>query len=309
MIGKPTDSARSRGNRHNRRFLQPLAVALVFLLFGLLFFSMAMVDLGRLEGLLLNALNKKALYVAEVIEKSSGQKYKRLLRHGDDYQSLYTGLAIGEEAFSLQEALARALIDVAGYIDSKGSDETADRASLQDLAASESLRAIALFDEKGLPTYQTHPLPPDLAAHAKALVEGRDEIAIHLFHGMKEKSSVGFVVTWRHISRAPGCGSGPIGGQLTKRKKNQDDRQNRMNPGSRARVRFVHHQHPRWRCLPVCAVLIQGVTICHARRGPFQDTSRLFGSKQHSPHCSSKLCREDLDARNRPGKLCRHLVR
>ena len=98
MTGKPTDSARSPGIRHNRRFLQPLAVALVFLLFGLLFFSKAMVDLGRLEGLLLDALKKKALYVAEVIEKSSGQKYKRLLRHGDDYQSLYTGLAIGEEA-------------------------------------------------------------------------------------------------------------------------------------------------------------------------------------------------------------------
>jgi signal transduction histidine kinase len=193
MIGKPTDSARSSGIRYNRRFLQPLAVALVFLLFGVLFFSMAMVDLGRLEGLLLDALEKKARYVAEVIEKSSGEKYNRLLRYGDDYRSLYTGLAIGEEAFSLQEALARALIDVARYINSKDTDETAVRAGLQDLALSESLRAIALFDEKGLPTYQSSPLPPDLAVHARALVEGRDEIAIHLFHGMKGEDYVGFV--------------------------------------------------------------------------------------------------------------------
>jgi signal transduction histidine kinase len=193
MIGKSNGSARGSGIHYRRRFLQPLAVALVFLLFGLLFFSMAMMDLGRLEGLLLDALKKKALYVAEVIEKSSSDKYKRLLRNGDDYPNLYTGLAVGDEAFSLQEALAGALIDVAKYIDSKETDETTARAGLQDLASSESFRAIALFDEKGLPTYQSNPLPPDLLDHARALVKGRDEIDIHLFHGMSKEGSIGFV--------------------------------------------------------------------------------------------------------------------
>lgn len=192
-MGNTMNLMRNSGIGYKRRYLQPLAVALVFLLFGVLFFSMAMVDLRRLEGLLMDALKKKALYVAEVIEKSSSEKYKRLLREGDGYRSLYSGLAINEESFSLQEALARAMIDVARYIDSQGPIETIDKGSLQNLAASEGFLAIALFDGRGLPAYESNPLSSDLKAHAKDLVEGRDEIDIHLFHGMGREDSIGFV--------------------------------------------------------------------------------------------------------------------
>ncbi len=192
-MGKAMNLLCNSGIGYNRFYLQPLAVALVFLLFGVLFFSMAMVDLRRLEGLLMDTLKKKALYVAEVIEKSSSEKYKSLLRDGDGFRSLYSGIAINEESFSLQEALARALIDVARHIDSQEPIETIAEGSLQNLVASEGFRAIALFDERGLPAYESNPLPPILKAHVRDLVEGREEIAIHLFHGMGRVDSLGFV--------------------------------------------------------------------------------------------------------------------
>lgn len=193
MAGKQTNSLQNPAARYNRRFVQPLAIALVFLLFALLFFGMAMMDLRRLEGVLLDTLKKKALYVAEVVEKSSIDKYRRLMRNGDGYQNLYAGPAIDEEAFSLQEALARALIDVARYIDLQDVKEPDATGTLQDFAASESFRAIAVLDEAGEIAYQSNPFPAALLTHAGTLVEGKEEIAVHLFHGMASEDSVGFM--------------------------------------------------------------------------------------------------------------------
>lgn len=192
MIGISLDLRRGQGGRSNRRFLQPLAVALVFVLFGILFSSMAMMDLRRLEALLLDGLMKKALYVAEVIENASNDKTRRILRNEAEFRSLYTGLALDDEAFSLQETVARALIDVARSIDLKESTDNS-AAELTDLAASDRLRSIALFDEAGRTVYETNPMPSDFPLRVRELLQGTDEIAIHLFHGMSKDDSTGFV--------------------------------------------------------------------------------------------------------------------
>lgn len=194
VVGDPVTSLHNSNiPRRNRRFLQPLAVALVFLVFGLLFFSMAMMDLQRLKGLFLDALKKKALYVAEVIEKSASEKYSRLVRDGNANRSLTGGLAMVQEDFSLQEALAGTLIDVAAYIDSMGPLEAVVRERIQNLAASENFRSIALLDDKGRVVYETSPLSPAAAACAKPLAEGKEEIAITLFNGLCNEEYTGLV--------------------------------------------------------------------------------------------------------------------
>ena len=193
MVLKPTSFMRSSGSRYNQCFLQPLAVALVFLLFGLLFFGMAMMDLRRLEALLLDALKKKALYVAEVIEKSSSEKIRRLTGDRYPYRSFYTGLAMDDGAFSMQEAVAGSLIDVARHIDLWEAKDGSARDKLRDLVSSANLRAVALLDGRGNIAYESSPLPSDALAPAKALAEGKDEIVVHLFSGMRSEDSVGFV--------------------------------------------------------------------------------------------------------------------
>ncbi|MCK8603675.1 sensor histidine kinase [Desulfoferrobacter suflitae] len=198
---KPMDFMRGFSVRANRRFLQPVAVALVFLVFGVLFFTMAQLDLRRLERLLMDALKKKALYVAEVVEKSSKEKYRRLMRQGDEYRGLYAGLTIDEEGFYLQEAMARALIDLARFVDSQDLAGTAVQQRLQELAAEENFQAIVLFDQRGLPAHQSNPLPADLTAHARSLTEGGNEVVIHLFHGLNRRESIGYVGVRKHDGR------------------------------------------------------------------------------------------------------------
>ena len=193
MAGTSMRPERLTAVRSSRRFIQPPAVALVFLLFAGLFFSMAMLDLKRIEGLLLDVLKKKAFDVAEVINQSAAGKYRQLLRNESDYHSLYAEPTLDDQAFSLQEALAGALIELARYIDAQPSDDGPARTRLRELAGTESLRSIAIFNEAGRLAVQTSPLPPDLLAHAQAMVEGRDEIAIHLFHGLNQDNAPSFV--------------------------------------------------------------------------------------------------------------------
>ncbi len=176
-----------------RRFLQPLAVALVFLLFALLFSSMAMMDLRRLEDLLWDGLKSKSLYIAEVIEQSSNEKFALMLRGENRIQGFQTGFALDDEAFSLQETVARVLIDVAHSVDALESTGRASAADLKTLAESDRLRGIAILDESGQVILESHPLPPDFGAHVGDLLRGSDEIVIHLFHGMSQDGRVGFV--------------------------------------------------------------------------------------------------------------------
>jgi signal transduction histidine kinase len=177
-------------------FVQPLAVALVSLLFGLLLFGMAMMDLRRLEDALLDVLKKRALYVVEGVERASQEGYRRLTRVGEDYRSLYPSLPGVDEAFSIQESLAKALIDIVRYIDVQQQVQLMPHDRLQKLAVSEHFHSIAILDENGQVAFQSGPVPPDVLAQAKGLAEGRQEVAIRLFDrpsGASEHETAGFV--------------------------------------------------------------------------------------------------------------------
>lgn len=185
---------RKGGRSH---FMQPLAVALVVAVFALLFFSMAMMDLGRLENLLMDALKGKALYVVEVMEKSSEENYRVLMRDGEEYQDLGTGTGIDDRSFSLQELLARALIDVARRIDTDEEPSDAFRSKVRELASSEDLRAVGLFDGQGAPTFETAPLPPDIVNQVRDMVRSREDITVHLFHETRTQDLPSFVAIRR----------------------------------------------------------------------------------------------------------------
>jgi signal transduction histidine kinase len=187
----------------NRRFVQPLAVALVFLLFALLFFGMAMMDLERFEGLLMDGLRKKALSVVEVTEKTFRDKFRLVMRGGEADTHPYGNLGMDDEAFSLQEALARALMDIGKDVETQAQTRTLSPEALRNLALSEDLRAIALLDEAGRPTLLSDPLPAGVLAHIQTLLADRDGVVIHLFHGSDEDDGLGFI----GIHRADGNGA------------------------------------------------------------------------------------------------------
>ena len=174
---------RDRGRGH---FVQPLAVALVSLLFAALLFGMAMMDQRRLEGALLDMLKKRAFYVVEGIERTAQDRYHQLTRVGEDYHGITSDLPAADETFAIQESLAKALIDLARYIDYQEQMQLMAHDSLRQLTASEHLQAVALLDEHGGVAFQTGPVPADVLAQVKGLAEGRQEVAIRLFERARE---------------------------------------------------------------------------------------------------------------------------
>lgn len=177
-------------------FVQLLAIALVSLLFAVLLFAMAMMDQQRLEGVLQDMLKKRAFYVVEGLERAAQDGYRQLTRSNEDDQNLYTGLIRIDEASGIQEAFARALIDLARYIDYQERMELMPHHQLEQMAASEQLFAIALLDEWGQVAFQTGPVPPNVLSQAKGLTEGRQEVAMRLFCRENEASEpcgAGFV--------------------------------------------------------------------------------------------------------------------
>ncbi|MDR3557328.1 MAG: ATP-binding protein [Syntrophobacteraceae bacterium] len=179
-----------RGNR--RHFIQPLAVALVFVLFALLFFGMAMIDLGRFENLLVHDLRDKALYIAEVIDKASQVKYGHLVRDTKKYGELSANTA-DDQSFSLQEYLARELTDAARRADLDEEHAGFSESKAQELASSEHLQAIGFFDEQGVLTFQSAPLPPGILSQIKAMRKNNEQTAIRVFHRAKDQRLSDFV--------------------------------------------------------------------------------------------------------------------
>ena len=191
---------------NKRRFMQPLAVALVSLVFTLLFFSMARVDLRQLEGVIHDMLKQKAFFVVEGIEAASQIRYDLILKSGAAIGGSLPGQSSDDEAFAIQEALVKALIDLARDVDSRAQKPPLIPDELKTLAASEHLHAIVILDNNGNVAFQSSPVSLQMSSQARDLVSGRREAAVHLFSGISE-SGVNGAADFVGIRRQDGNGA------------------------------------------------------------------------------------------------------
>ena len=198
MSGREEVPLQNWDGRDRRRFLQSLAVALVSLLLAILFLATAMMDLRRLERLLAGVLKMKAVSLVETTERTAREKYLRLARAGKETLVPFAGMPIDEVTFSIHESLARALIDLAGSIDSRERGGSLPREKIQDVAAAGHISAVFLFDERGQIDFRSNtavqdPLPPNAG-----LLKGQQEVAIHLFSGNPAQEGSSYVGIRRH---------------------------------------------------------------------------------------------------------------
>ncbi|MEJ5330453.1 MAG: ATP-binding protein [Desulfobaccales bacterium] len=193
MRGEAQDSTSGlAGGR--RRLLPPLATALAFSLFAALFCVLALMDLGRTERLLLTVLHNRAAAMVHALEKASQEKYRRLLWGGGEASFPGgPGLGGGEEELSLQETLARSLLDLARHLDLKDQENDLSAAELQRLAVAENLLGIVILAADGRISGQTGRGLTQLEVWAAPLLLGREEVSLHLFHPVDPSVGVRFI--------------------------------------------------------------------------------------------------------------------
>lgn len=176
----------------NRQFVQLWAVALVFVLFATLFFIMAMMDLERLENMLLEHRIRKAQYVTEGIEKASSDWFDRMALV-DGYGATPPGVAVRDGASPPSGSAAASLIDLARSIAARERTISSTLETLRGTAESEHLAGIAILDENGRAALHTGVPQRTAESRSKALMEGREGTSIQLAVESDKPDSYAFV--------------------------------------------------------------------------------------------------------------------
>lgn len=178
---QPSASGSLHNGEQTRPFLQPLAVALVCLIFISLLLIRGLTDLRNLDRTLVDYIEKSGVEIIKNVQQVADYHFQRLVQTGQ------AGLDSGdlphftEETFSMQELLLSDLVELAQEIDIRLEEGRLSHKQLGFIAEKESLWLIALLDERGVITFQHRPVPRDLLSLADPIIQGNEEIKISIF--------------------------------------------------------------------------------------------------------------------------------
>ncbi|HUT71296.1 MAG TPA: ATP-binding protein [Desulfatiglandales bacterium] len=195
-------SADERGSlRSGRPFLQPLAVALVCLIFVSLLFVMGLMNLKALDRALAGYMENRGLTILKDVRQVAEGYYRQLAQADQTFFDSQTGSSLTEEAFSLQESFIFDLTELAQEIDLKLETNRLSREQVTSFSTREHLWLIALLDEGGTITFETRPIPPEVLSFAGPVIAGSKGFRISIFNRSENKGGLGFIALHRRSGR------------------------------------------------------------------------------------------------------------
>jgi signal transduction histidine kinase len=179
--------------KEDQSFIQPLAVALVCIVFISLVLVMGLADLRNLDNTFVNDMENRGLAIIRNFQRVAENHFKRLVQ--SQQADLYTETIPGfsEDAFSLQESLVIRLVELARNIDSLWETGKSGDAQLVSFATEENLRLIAFLDEQGNVIAKNRPVPQGVVQFAAPVINGREEIQINIFDQFKIERGLGLI--------------------------------------------------------------------------------------------------------------------
>ncbi len=157
-----------------RRLVQPLAVIVTFLVFAMLFFSMAMMDLHQIESVIHAMLKQKAVSVAESIETTSRTGYDRILQHRENPENFFNIFPEYDDAPAMRKSLTKAPANAAGNMaDMRDTRYWAMKASVQNAVRmwppGRDVVYLAVEDIRGRILAQTGKIPDEKVSECMLL--------------------------------------------------------------------------------------------------------------------------------------------
>ena len=192
---KTTDSPEPPGS--GRRFLQPLAVALVCFVFVCLFIIMGSMNLKRVDETLIAFMENKGLTIIKNVQRVAEGYFQQLIRTQQAVFDPKTGAPVTEEAFSVQESFLMDLAELAGEVDVKWETNRLDHKQLTSFINEESLWLIAFLDEDGNIIFKNRSIPKGILRFAGPVVQGYEEFKINVFTRSENAEGLGFVALRR----------------------------------------------------------------------------------------------------------------
>ncbi len=174
-------------------FLQPLAIALVCMVFVSLVLVMGLVDLRKLDNTLVNDMENRGLAIIRNIQQVTEYHFQRLVQSQKDNLYTETVPSFAEDAFSLHESLAIRLVELAQKIVSLREMGKSSDAQLASFAAGENLWLIAFLDHQGRVTVKNRTVPKKVVQFAAPVINGREQIQINIFDRLLTGKGLGII--------------------------------------------------------------------------------------------------------------------
>lgn len=192
---KTTDSPKPHGS--GRRFLQPLAVALVCFVFVCLFIIMGSMNLKRVDETLNAFMENKGLTIIKNFQRVAEGYFQQLMQTQQAVFDPKTGAPVTEEAFSVQESFLMDLTELAGEIDVKWETNRLNHKQLTSLINEESLWLIAFLDKEGNTVFKNRSIPKGILGFVDPVVRGYEGFKINVFTRSENTEGLGFVALRR----------------------------------------------------------------------------------------------------------------
>ena len=181
--------------RHNRPFLQPLAVALVCAVFIGLIVTMGVMDLRRSEATLDGFMRNQGLRIVGVVERLAMENLKTMIQashreSGSDFKPL------SEQVLSPQVFFTQKVVEMAREIDNRWKTEHISGSYIRQYAQEKNLWLVAVLNAWGKVIFMSRPLP-DEPVRGKALIKSGSGEAGELFARLGRLKKVGFIALQR----------------------------------------------------------------------------------------------------------------
>ncbi|MEW6666360.1 MAG: ATP-binding protein [Thermodesulfobacteriota bacterium] len=180
---KEMKRARTTTKARNPALFQSLIAGLFCLLLVSLFLVTALMDVRRTQETLLDVFENQGVTLIETVRTIAQNKLKGLMGITSGSTVSFQDLESIEAGFRMQEAILTRLIDLARDVDRRAEERALSKIDLGTLIFEASLKNIVLYDAEGKISDRNGPVPRELSARIRPLVEGRDEIALDLKGG------------------------------------------------------------------------------------------------------------------------------
>ena len=180
-----------------RPFLQPLAIALVCVIFIALVLMMGWMDLRNLDKTLTGYMEIKGLGIvknARHVAEDYLQQFTHKQQTGFD---AVTSDPFTQDAFSLRESLIMELVALIQEIDLDLEANRINYEQLGSLCDKENLWLIAFLNYRGHATFRSRAVPNDLLSMAGPVIRGYQEIRVNIFNRSEGKEGLGFIALRR----------------------------------------------------------------------------------------------------------------
>lgn len=177
--------------------LRPITLIISCTIFVILILVMGLMDLNRLDRSLVNFMEVRGLDVAEKIERESLVSYTSIMQMLRGEAAGETLIPLTDETFLTQESLIKALLGVIRAIDSRWASSIITPEEAKEVMDKEGLWLLAVLDEGGRVLFQSRPLPRQVLARAKPVIQKNKDLVIDLFGGPERAARSGVVALRR----------------------------------------------------------------------------------------------------------------